>query len=96
MTPSQQARRPKKNPKRPPAEKYTRQSYLTAIVRACDEANAERWFPYQLRHTHGTAVRKRFGLEAAQVALGHARADVTRTYAERNEALAAKVAGEMG
>lgn len=36
------------------------------------------------------------GPEAAQVALGHARADVTQLYAEKNLALAATVAAEMG
>ncbi|MCH7727914.1 MAG: hypothetical protein IH991_15770 [Planctomycetes bacterium] len=33
-----------------------------------------RWSPNQLRHTAGTDVRKRYGLEAAQVVLGHASA----------------------
>ena len=54
------------------------------------------WHPNQLRHTHGTLVRKRFGLEAAQVALGHARADVTEIYAERDSDLAAVIAAELG
>jgi integrase len=54
------------------------------------------WFPYQLRHTHATEVRKKFGLEAAQVALGHASADVTQVYAERDLALAVRVAAELG
>lgn len=41
-------------------------------------------------------MRHRYGLEAAQVALGHERADVTQVYAEKNLALAVKVAAEMG
>jgi len=45
---------------------------------------AHRWHPNQLRHTFATRVRKQHGLEAAQVLLGHARADVTQVYAERN------------
>ncbi|MFO0806072.1 MAG: tyrosine-type recombinase/integrase [Gemmataceae bacterium] len=57
---------------------------------------AHRWAPNQLRHTHGTKVRKQFGLEAAQVALGHAKADVTQIYAERNLELAVKVAERLG
>src|SRR5262249_1052578 len=40
------------------------------------------WSPGRLRHSYATMVRKQFGLEAAQVALGHARADVTQIYAE--------------
>ena len=55
-----------------------------------------RWAPNQLRHAAATEIRKRFGLEAAQTALGHARADVTQVYAERDYALAARVAKEVG
>ena len=51
--------------------------------------NAEHhWHPNQLRHAVGTELRKRFGLEAAQVVLGHATADVTQIYAERDMGLA--------
>jgi integrase len=54
------------------------------------------WFPNQLRHNYATMVRKRFGLEAAQVALGHARADVTQVYAERDLSLAEQIAAKIG
>ncbi len=57
---------------------------------------AHRWHPNQLRHAHGTAVRERYCLEGAQVALGHERADVTQVYAEKNLALADRIAAEMG
>ena len=57
---------------------------------------SHRWFPNQLRHSAATEIRKRYGLEAAQVALGHAQANVTQLYAERNYTLAAKVAREVG
>jgi len=57
---------------------------------------AHRWHPNQLRHSFATKVRKAHGLEAAQVLLGHARADVTQVYAERNEELAREVAGKIG
>lgn len=59
---------------------------------------AHRWHPNQLRHSFATKVRKMpgGGLEAAQVLLGHARADVTQIYAEKNEALAAEVAAKIG
>ncbi|WP_238602836.1 site-specific integrase [Fimbriiglobus ruber] len=55
-----------------------------------------RWHPNQLRHAFATIVRKQHGLEAAQVLLGHTRADVTQVYAERNEQLAATVAAMIG
>jgi integrase len=55
-----------------------------------------RWHPNQLRHTRATEIRRRYGLEAAQVLLGHSRADVTQIYAERDAALAARVAAQIG
>lgn len=57
---------------------------------------AHRWHPNQLRHAFATRVRKAHGLEAAQVLLGHTRADVTQVYAERNEGLAATIAASVG
>jgi len=71
---------------------------LTADERAAVAAwrKAHRWHPNQLRHAFATRVRKGYGLEAAQVLLGHSKADVTQVYAERNEALAADVAAKIG
>ena len=40
--------------------------------------------------------KQRFGLEAAQVVLGHSRAGVTQVYAERDNGLAAKIMSEVG
>ena len=54
----------------------------------------EKWGPNRLRHSAATDIRRHFGLEAAQVALGHAQADVTQVYAERDLRLAAEVARE--
>lgn len=54
------------------------------------------WAPNQLRHTRATEVRAKYGLEAAQVILGHATADITQIYAERDEKLAIRVAAESG
>ena len=54
------------------------------------------WSPNRLRHSFATRVRKEFGLEAAQVALGHSRADVSQIYAEKNHALAATVVSKIG
>jgi len=73
-------------------------SRLTAEQRAELRAwNASHsWHPNQLRHSFATVARRRFGLEAAQVSLGHAQADVTQVYAERDLTLAARVAAEIG
>ncbi|NLS96311.1 MAG: site-specific integrase [Planctomycetaceae bacterium] len=54
------------------------------------------WSPNQLRHAAGTAIRRQFGLESAQVVLGHAKADVTQVYAERDNELAREVARRIG
>ena len=96
MTPSQAKRRPKRNRKRALGDQYDANSYRRAIHRACDRAGIERWSPNRLRHAAATEIRKRFGLEAAQVTLGHSRADVTQIYAERDLDLAARVRQEVG
>lgn len=54
------------------------------------------WAPNQLRHTRGTTIRRIYGLEAAQSVLGHEKANTTEIYAEKNLALAARVAREIG
>jgi integrase len=54
------------------------------------------WHPHQLRHNYATYVRKQFGLEAAQVLLGHSKADVTQIYAERDMDRATQVAAKIG
>jgi integrase len=58
--------------------------------------SAHRWSPNQLRHSAATDVRRRFGLEAAQVLLGHSRADVTQVYAERDLAKGIEIARLIG
>ncbi len=52
--------------------------------------------PHQLRHNYATNVRREFGLEAAQILLGHSSADVTQIYAERDMGRAARVAAKIG
>jgi integrase len=58
--------------------------------------SSHRWGPNRLRHAKGTEVRKALGLEAAQVTLGHRKADVTQIYAQRDEELAKQVARHAG
>jgi integrase len=56
-----------------------------------------RWHPHQLRHTAGTLIRREFGLEAAQLALGHSSAKVTdAVYAERDMARVIEVMKRIG
>lgn len=96
MTPSQAARRQKSSPERAAGLRYTKDSYRRAIVRACQKAGVPEWTPLQLRHTAGTAIRAKYGLEAAQVVLGHAEADTTQIYAERDLAKVRAVMAEIG
>ncbi len=97
---------------RAPKERYTVDSYRRSITRACELAfpvpddatdeeapvwrKAHHWHPHQIRHRCATDVRKQLGLEAAQVWLGHTRADVTQIYAERNLSVARELARKIG
>ena len=103
-------RRPQKQPERASTERT--QSYGRAIRDACARAfpyppglddDAKRgwreryyWAPNRLRHAYATTVRRGFGLDAAQAALGHARADVTQVYAELDLHRVTEVAAKIG
>ena len=100
------------HPRRSPNDRYSTGSYNAAIGYACGRAfpapdgttgealkawrREHKWAPLQIRHRFGTDVRRTHGLEAAQVLLGHARADVTQVYAERDIAKAVAVAARVG
>lgn len=102
----------RRKPEHKPGEKYCPTALNRAVRRACDKADAAahvanpeadgktrlipRWFVYQLRHTVGTELRKEYGLEAAQLILGHAKADVTQIYAERDAKKAMEVVRKVG
>ena len=75
---------------------YTTHSYRRAIKRGCEKAGVESWSPNQLRHNAATIIRKEYGLEAAQIILGHTRADVTQIYAERDREKAVQIAAKIG
>jgi len=96
LTPSARARTRKEKPRRAPRQWYDKDAYGHAVRRACLKAGIPVWSPNRLRHSLASRVRQRFGLEAAQVILGHAKADVTQVYAERNRVLAKEVTREIG
>lgn len=76
---------------------YTTASYRRAIARACKTAGIPEWHPHQLRHTAATEIRRQFGLEAAQVVLGHSSAMVTdAVYAARDQAKVDEVMLKIG
>ena len=65
--------------------------YAAVIRRACLRAGVEPWHPNQLRHLFGSSVRRCFGLEAAQVLLRQAKADVTQVHAQTPSQTMARV-----
>lgn len=71
-------------------------SYRLAIATTCLKAGIEPWTPNRLRHNFATDVRRRFGLDAAQAALGHSGAEVTQIYAEVDLTRASEVAIAIG
>lgn len=106
MTPPQKKRKAKKNSKRAKRDRYDRDSFRRAIKYGIKKVNKSReerglppipsWFPMQLRHARATELNEIYGIEAAQVGLGHAHADITKVYAERNLKLAIQVAEKTG
>ena len=91
-----QARKKKAQPQRAPRDHYDRHSYAQAIARACQRAGVPHWHPHQLKHVCGTDVRKKYGLEASRAYLGHTKLSTTEIYAEKDLALVARIALEMG
>ncbi len=54
------------------------------MQRICKKLNISSWSPGRLRHNAGTEVRQEFGVEAAQLVLGHRKLSTTEIYAEKN------------
>lgn len=54
------------------------------------------WSPNQLRHTRATAIREKYGIEAAATVLGHSDPRVTEIYAERDFEMAARIMLAVG
>jgi len=86
----------KARPKRKPGIMYETHAYGHAIDKACRKAKVPCWSPNQLRHAAGTQMRREHGLEVAQLFLGHARANITETYAERDEDRIVELLAKMG
>ncbi|WP_428939695.1 tyrosine-type recombinase/integrase [Fontivita pretiosa] len=101
----------KLNPRKKPGACYTPMSYHRAVREGCDKADAHaraqmdlaveqrvipRWNPHRLRHNAATELRKNYGLEAAQVILGHKTLTVTQVYAEKNVEQAKRIMAQVG
>ncbi len=106
MTPSQRRRKPKVFSTRAKRDNYDTDSYRRAIKYGIKKVNKRlevekqplipEWCPLQVRHSRATELNEIYGIEAAAVSLGHAHADVTKVYAERNLKLAIEVAKKAG
>jgi integrase len=95
VPPSQRARG-KRRPRRTPGDHYTVETYRHAIAYGIKRAKVDHWHANQLRHSAATRIRAKFGLEASQTVLGHASADVTQVYAERDQAKAREIMAKVG
>jgi integrase len=93
-------RRPGRRPKQRPAqhlrEHYSDESYCQAVERLCAKAGLPKWTPNQLRHGAATAIREKYGIEAARLILGHTSVSTTAIYAEKNMTEARRIMKEIG
>jgi integrase len=85
-----------------PSQRHRGRSHLTvrgyydAILAACRRLKLPRWTPLQVRHARLTAIRQRYGIEAAQAIGGHSQLNTTEIYAARLDELARRIAEETG
>lgn len=77
-------------------EHYDDESYCQAVQRACEKAGVQTWSPGQLRHSAATRIRRKYGLEAARLILGHQSMATAEIYAEKDMAEATRIVKEMG
>jgi integrase len=54
------------------------------------------WHPHQLRHTVATRLRRDYGIDTANVILGHSTLTATQVYAEQDQAKAKQIMAEVG
>lgn len=95
-TDKQRASKRAKNPRWHLGAMYSSDAYRWAIELACSRARVPVFSPNQIRHTYATRVRREYGPEAAQVLLGHAKANTTELYAERDLDKAIAIAKKIG
>ena len=78
-------------------DRYSTDSYRRAIERACRAVGVSVWTPHRLRHSAATAIRRDYGIEMAQVILGHRLGSrITEVYAEADREKAAAVMRKIG
>ena len=77
-------------------DKYDAHTFRRTIERACVSAGIEPWFPYQLRHTAATRIRKEYGVEAAASVLGHSSLRAIDFYSAVGQERSKRVLSEIG
>lgn len=76
---------------------YTSASYRRAVERGCKSAGVPYWHPHQLRHNAATVIRREYGIEVAQLLLGHAvGSQITELYAEEHVGKLMKILEKVG
>jgi integrase len=90
------SKRRKRRRRRPPGEHYNDDTYRRAVQRICERVGIPSWSPGRLRHNAGTEVRQAFGVEAAQLVLGHRKLSTTEIYAEKNREKYEAIMREVG
>lgn len=78
----------------PQEEQKSERARLQAAARQWRKVHV--WHPNQLRHTRATDLRRTFGIESAQVVLGHSHLPTTEIYAEADFATARRIMSEVG
>jgi integrase len=96
IKPWERKRAPKPDPARAPGEMYGKDAIRWAIRKACAKAGVGPFTANQLRHTRATQIRRKYGIESAQIILGHSNVDTTQIYAERDLSKARQIMARIG
>jgi site-specific recombinase XerC len=87
----------RKAPKYEDPERKETETEMSERLRLAAEWRRQHcWNPNQLRHSRATVIREKFGVEAAQVVLGHNDPRITQIYAEKNFELASRIMQQIG
>ncbi|MGA2497704.1 MAG: tyrosine-type recombinase/integrase [Tepidisphaeraceae bacterium] len=91
-----EAEKIRKSPRKT-AEFYDKDAFARCVKRACRKAGLPAGFtPNALRHPAATRVRRLYGLDGAQVVLGHKHATITEVYAEQSRKHAREITAKIG
>jgi integrase len=76
--------------------KVARSTVSNQITAACDKLKINRFSAHWLRHNAASWIREEFGLDVAQVMLGHSSASMTELYAHLSKTKAMDAARKIG